>query len=321
VPQSDNGPVANGSAGDASPPAGPRSVHARHARPQAAATIGVIVADATTGLFADPYYLALLEGIMAALAERSLMLMLMAPMSPAELKATKALVARKDIGGVILVGLHTDSPLPALMQSLEIPAVTVGHTVRELSNVECDCRDGAMAAVEHLISLGRRRIAVISGDLDIPVAVDRLLGYREALAAAGIAMDPTMEEVADFLADRAHLSMERLLLSHPDLDAVFVASDQMAAAAVGVLTHARKRIPEDVAVIGFDDSRFALETSPALSTVRQPFEELGREAVHVLMRHVAEPHEAPRQVRLKTKLVVRASTVGREGTTAAGRPS
>jgi DNA-binding LacI/PurR family transcriptional regulator len=302
------------------PRAGQHPGHGRHMRPLAPDTIGVIVADATTGLFADPYYLSLLRGIMAALAERSLLLMLMAPMSPAELKATKALVARKRIGGAILVGLHTDSPLPALMQTLGIPAVTVGHTVKELSNVECDCRDGAMVAVEHLISLGRRRIAVISGDLDIPVAVDRLVGYREALASAGMEIDPTMEEVADFLADRARLSMERLLLNHPDLDAVFVASDQMAAAAVGVLTQARRRIPEDVAVIGFDDSRFALQTSPPLSTIRQPFEELGREAVHVLMRHIEEPREAPRQVRLKTKLVVRASTVGRDVTAGSGRP-
>jgi DNA-binding LacI/PurR family transcriptional regulator len=170
-----------------------------------------------------------------------------------------------------------------------------------------------MRAVEHLLSLGRSRIAVISGNLEIPVAVDRLLGYRDALDGAGIAIDPTLEETADFLADRARVSMERLLQNRPDLDAVFVASDQMATGAVEVLIESGRRIPEDVAVIGFDDSHFALETTPPLSTIRQPFEELGYEAVHVLMRHIAEPQEAPRQVRMKTKLVIRASTVGAAG--------
>jgi DNA-binding LacI/PurR family transcriptional regulator len=274
--------------------------------------VAIIVADATTGLFDDPYFSSLFRGISAGLAERSLLLMLMAPTSESGLKSTRSMLARGRVGGAILVGLHSDSAIPAIMLKLGIPAVTVGHTVRELSNVECDCRDGAMLAVQHLLSLGRKRVAVISGNLDIPVAVDRLLGYRDALAAAEIPLDPGLEEAADFLPDRARLSMARLLQNRPDLDAVFVASDQMAAAAVDVLHESGRRIPEDVAVIGFDDSHFALETAPPLSTIRQPFEELGREAVHILMRHVAEPQEAPRQVRMKTKLVIRASTMGQQ---------
>jgi DNA-binding LacI/PurR family transcriptional regulator len=276
----------------------------------ASTCVGIIVADATTGLFSDPYFLSLFTGISAALAERSLLLMLMAPMSEAGLDATLSMIARKQVCGAVLVGLHRDSPLPALVQKLEIPAVTVGHTVRELSNVECDCRDGATQAVEHLLSLGRKRIAVISGTLAIPVAQDRLMGYRDALMEAGLPIDASLEEAADFLPDLARLSMRRLLTNHPDLDAVFVASDQMATAAVEVLIQAGRRIPDDVAVIGFDDSRFALQTTPPLSSIRQDFEELGYESVHVLMRHIAEPLEAPRQVRLKTKLIVRESTVG-----------
>jgi DNA-binding LacI/PurR family transcriptional regulator len=276
----------------------------------ASTCVGIIVADATTGLFSDPYFLSLFTGISAALAERSLLLMLMAPMSASGLEATLSLLARREVCGSVLVGLHRDSPLPAMVQKLEIPAVTVGHTVRELSNVECDNREGATQAVDHLLSLGRRRIAVISGTLAIPVAVDRLMGYRDALTEAGLPIDPSLEEAANFLPDLARLSMRRLLTNHPDLDAVFVASDQMATAVVEVLTQAGRRIPEDVAVIGFDDSRFALQTTPPLSSIRQDFEELGYESVHVLMRHIAEPHEAPRQVRLKTKLIVRASTVG-----------
>jgi DNA-binding LacI/PurR family transcriptional regulator len=289
--------------------------------PKASNAVGVVAADPTTGLFSDAYYSSVLKGISTALAERSLLLMLLAPQSTPELEATQSLLVGKLVDGVIMVGLHVDSPLPTLMRKRGIPAVLCGRWRMEfeISCIDCDNREGATLAVNHLLSLGRRRIAVISGNLDVPSAVDRLMGYRDALASAGIPIDPTVEEVADYYPERARMAMQRLLLNHPDLDAVFVASDQMAVAAMGVLAQAGKRIPQDVAVIGFDDSRYARESSPALSSIRQPIEETGREAVHVLMRHMAEPQETPRQVILKTKLVVRESTVGTDGLVAAGR--
>jgi DNA-binding LacI/PurR family transcriptional regulator len=106
------------------------------------------------------------------------------------------------------------------------------------------------------------------------------------------------------------MAMERLLLNHPDVDAVFAASDLMAAAAIGVLHQAGKRIPEDIAVVGFDDSPTALSTRPQLSTIRQPIEQLGHEAISMLMREMQEPGRAPDQLVLATELVVRESTIG-----------
>lgn len=99
-------------------------------------------------------------------------------------------------------------------------------------------------AVDHLIALDRKRIATISGNLDLPGAVDRLMGYRDALTAAGVALDPTLEEVGDYRSERTLMAMERLLINHPDVDAVFAASDLMAAAAIKVLHQANKRIPK-----------------------------------------------------------------------------
>ena len=268
--------------------------------------------EPTTGLFSDAYYSLLLGGISSALAEQSLLFVLLAPQSTPETEATKSLLVGKHVDGVIMIGLHAHSPLPTLMRDRGIPAVLCGRPRKdvEASWIDCDNREGASQAVRHLLEIGRRKIAVISGDLDMPSASDRLVGYRDALATAGIPFDPTIEEVADYLPDRAHMAMERLMLNHPDLDAVFVASDQMAVAALGVLAQARKRVPEDVAVIGFDDSPYALSATPSLTSVRQPIEEEGREAVHVLMREISDPQEAPRQVILQTKLMIRASTVG-----------
>jgi DNA-binding LacI/PurR family transcriptional regulator len=289
--------------------------------PKASNAIGVVVTEPTTGLFSDAYFSSVLKGISTALAERSLLFVLLAPQSTPELEATQSLLVGKHVDGVIMIGLHAHSPLPTLMRNRGIPAVLCGRPRKEVeaSWIDCDNREGAMLAVNHLLSLGRRRIAVISGDLDMPSAADRLLGYRDALASAEVPFDPTVEEVANYLPERAQMAMERLLLNHPDVDAVFVASDLMAVAAMGVLAQAGKRIPEDVAVIGFDDSRYTRASSPTLSSIRQPIEEIGREAVRVLMLEMAEPQEAPRHVILKTELVVRESTVGTEGLVAAGR--
>ncbi len=117
-------------------------------------------------------------------------------------------------------------------------------------------------------------------------AIDRRMGYRDALVEAGITLDPTLEEVADYLPDRAHMAMERLLLNRPDVDGVFAASDLMAAAAMRVLRQAGKRIPKDVAVVGFDDSPTARTTNPPLTSIRQPLDEIGHEAVSILMREM-----------------------------------
>jgi DNA-binding LacI/PurR family transcriptional regulator len=275
-------------------------------------SVGVVITEPTTKLFGDPFFSPLLKGIYAALAERSLLLVMLAPQSTRDLELAQSYLLAKHVDGVILASLHGDLELLARLSSEGIPMVLCGRPPRgvKASFVDSDNRQGAMLAVNHLISLGRRRIATISGNLDMPGAVDRLAGYRQALTEAGISIDPTLEEVADYVPDRAHMAMERLLLNHPDVDAVFAASDLMAAAASRVLAQSRRRVPEDVAIIGFDDSPTARVAHPRLSSIRQPIEEMGHETVGVLMRQMEDPDEAPRQVIFTTELVVRESTVG-----------
>lgn len=284
-----------------------------HVRRQADRTVAVVITETTNRVFGDSVFSPLVHSISEAMAERSLLMVMLAPQSARELAQTQAFLL-DHVDGAILVSLHGNNQLPNRLRERGIATVLCGRPPRGIvaSSVDANNRQGATMAAEHLIDLGRHKIATISGNLDQPSAIDRQMGYRDALAAAGLAVDPTLEEVADYLPDRAHIAMERLLLNHPDVDAVFAASDLMAAAAIRVLHQARRRIPEDVAVVGFDDSPTARATRPPLTSVRQPIGEIGREVVNIVMRELAEPQRTPLHMVFETELVVRESTAGAE---------
>ena len=275
-------------------------------------SVAVIIGEPAANLFDDTFFRPLVSGISAALAERSLLMILLALHSAEEMELAKAYLAGGQVDGAILVSLHGDNPLPAWLSKLGLSAVICGRPPKELavSYIDCDNRRGASLAVNHLIHLGRRHIAIIAGNLDMPAAIDRLMGYRDALIGAGVALDPTLEEVGYYRADRAVVAMEKLLENHPDVDAVFAASDVMALAAIKVLTKANRRIPEDVAVVGFDDSAGAKLSTPALSSVRQPIETMGREAVDILFHHMSKPSAEPQHIVFGPELVIRESTAG-----------
>jgi DNA-binding LacI/PurR family transcriptional regulator len=275
--------------------------------------IGVVVTDAPEGLLLDPYYSTIFKGISGALAERSKLFMLMAPMSDSELYATRRLLIGTQVDGLILIGLHTDSWLPQFIRRRRIPAVMCGHPPADfgVSGVDCDNYKGAVMAVDHLLAAGRRRIAHVSGNLETPSGLDRRTGYRDALAAAGVPCDATWEALGNFHHKPARVAMERLLKNHPDLDGVFVASDEMAVVVMDVLTTAGRRIPDDVAVVGFDDSPCAARAS--LSTVRQSIEQTGRMAVEMLTAQIADPAAPPKLLVLDVELIVRESTTGAGG--------
>ncbi|MFE1792969.1 LacI family DNA-binding transcriptional regulator, partial [Streptomyces sp. NPDC059525] len=169
-------------------------------------------------------------------------------------------------------------------------------------------------AVAHLVGRGRARIATISGPADMYVARARLGGYRAGLAEAGITPDESLVATGDFTEEGGRLAMRALLERAPGLDAVFAASDVMAAGARGALREAGRRVPEDVALVGVDDSAVARLMDPPLTSVRQPIEEMGRTMTRLLLRKIgdgpgpgpAAEEEQPRV--LPTELVVRESS-------------
>ncbi len=275
-------------------------------------SIGVVIAEPAGRLFEDPFFPRLLRGIGAALSSRGLQLVLLMPQSPLEESRTERYLSAGHVDGALLVSLHGDDPLPAAMAARGIPVVVGGRPPRGagVSYVDVDNIQGGRSAVEHLIGGGRQVIATIGGPPDMSAGVDRLLGYRQAREAAGHAADPSLEAIADFSQAGGAEAMRGLLSSRPDLDAVFAASDLMAAGAIQVLRAAGRRVPEDVAVVGYDDSSVAESTEPPLTSVRQPIEEMGAEMVRLLVEHTSHPDAVPRTVILATQLVTRRSSEG-----------
>ena len=169
--------------------------------------------------------------------------------------------------------------------------------------MDADNRGGARLATEHLVAAGRRRIATITGGLDEGAGMARLQGFRDALAVAGL--DNSLVDDGAFSEDGGSRAMARLLDRAPDLDAVFIASDQMAIGALRVLAQAGRAVPADVAVVGFNDIAAARHTSPPLTTVNQPIHALGREMARMLLAVMAGDQPSP--LILPTRLVVRSS--------------
>jgi DNA-binding LacI/PurR family transcriptional regulator len=179
------------------------------------------------------------------------------------------------------------------------------HEDVAVAYVDADNEGGARSAVQHLLALGRRRVAVIAGPQDMAVGVARLAGYREALQTAGVPADELLVGYGDFREAGGEQAMRRLLADRPDIDAVFAASDLMAAGAIRVLRELGRRVPDDVAVVGFDDSVIARQTDPPLTTVHQPVEAMGREMARLLLARIGGA--AASSIMVATHLVRRAS--------------
>jgi DNA-binding LacI/PurR family transcriptional regulator len=284
----------------------------RNARALAAGSadaVALVVPEPETKLFAEPYFAGVLRGVGAGLAGTDLQLLLTLVRDRRERDRFARYVRAHRVDGVLLVSVHADDPLPDLLESLAVPAVLGGRRSRgeALPYVDPDNTGGARAAVAHLLARGRRSVATIAGPRDSYAAQCRLEGYREALGAAGRARDAELVAHGDFTEAGGRTAMRRLLTRRPGLDAVFCASDLMAAGARHVLAEAGRAVPEDVALVGFDDSAVARHMTPPLTTVRQPVEEMGRAMAGLLLRQMTD-RSRPAPVSLPTELVERASS-------------
>jgi len=211
-----------------------------------------------------------------------------------------------------MLSLPEFDALSVRLQARGIPVVFGGRPSNPLvSFVDIDNRAGGRSATEHLIGQGRRRVAHIAGPQQLGAASERKQGFHDAMWSAGLSAD--LVEHSELDRDGGELAMSRLLARTDQIDAVFCASDAMAAGAMWAAQVVGRRIPDDVAIIGCDDLPLAALTQPPLSSVRQPIERMGREMTRMVLGMSAAGAHPPQQVIVGPELVCRESTVGRCG--------
>lgn len=267
-------------------------------------SVTLIVPESTSKVFADPFFASVVQGVALYLADTDYTLNMVIA-SEAKPEKTRAFLLGGSVAGALVVSHHAGDTSWTHLGDY-IPMVFAGRPLRESGSyyVDVDNEAAAAGATRLLIERGRSNIATIAGPQDMPPGIDRVNGWRKALAEAGL--DDSMVEYGDFTLASGAKAMRRLLGSGRPVDGLFVANDQMAAGAYTVLQERGLRIPEDVAVVGFDDDSFAVSVDPQLTTVHHPIIDMGKKMAEILV-NLIEGKDPDRVTQIPTSLVVRGS--------------
>lgn len=270
--------------------------------------VGVVMHIDPHLLFQDPYFAQLMQGMSGALADQTTAMMLWLGNRSKE-ETLETILSMSLLDGVLVTAHNLDDSLVDGLLASSLPTVLVGHRKadRTASYVDVDNVHAADIVTTHLASIGRRRIGHITGMRRTVHAEDRIIGYQRAMDRAGLSTDGLIVD-GDFNAPSGTAGANELL--ERGVDAIFCANDAMAQGALGAIRTRSLRVPDDVALAGFDDLEFSAGLEPPLTTVRQGVREQGEEAVNCLFQLIREGNGAPHRVLLPTELVVRQSTVG-----------
>jgi LacI family transcriptional regulator len=282
---------------------------ARALASQRAHIVGLLLARRSHHLSSDAFITQIMEGLLDVFHQHDLCL-LIDIVDPEHQKDAYVQLARaKRIDGILFSGPRLDDEALRLLEDENFPTVLIGHIPETgLCMVDIDNRAAARMAVEHLIGLGHRRIACITNaQPSYAAAVERLDGYVQALHAAGLEEDPALVRYGDFTIESGYECMRELLESNVSFSAAFVASDTLALGAKAALSERGLAVPQDVALVGFDDLPTARYMDPPLTTVHLPVADLARQASEAMIGVLnGDPSEC-RSIVLDTHLVVRQS--------------
>ena len=279
-------------------------------------TVGLVVSDSEehggddpfmSRFFTDPYFGRVVGGVLSVLRPKGVHLALMLAGTDDARRILVGDLRQGSADGVVLLSLHPADTLPRLLAEAGIPAVMCGRPAEAVpvSYVDVANAKGAALAADHLVQRGCQHVGMISGPVDVPASQDRLTGFRQAMARHGHAFIPSM--AGNFTLDSGERAMHELLAGNPTLDGVFVANDLMAQGAVMALHDLGRAVPDDVAVVGFDDSSSALAARPALTTIRHPLEDMAAEATRMMLARVDDRDSRVTSVIFEPNLVVRRS--------------
>jgi len=270
-------------------------------------SIALVIPESTSRVFADPFFAMIIQGVAVYLASTDYTLGIVVA-SEANPDKTRRYLTGGNIDGALVVSHHSGDHSYARL-GRTVPVVFGGRPLHasdgESYYVDVDNIDGSFTGTRHLIERGRKHIATIAGPADMPAGFDRELGWRRAMTEAGL--DTELIEWGDFSPASGAMAMRRLLARKVPLDAVFAANDQMALGAYAVIAESGLSIPDDIAVVGYDDDALGSAAAPALTTMHQSMTELGAAMAEKLVK-IIEGEPVEHATILQTKLIVRGSS-------------
>lgn len=272
--------------------------------------IGIVVPLIPEVLFEDAYYFpALLHGISETANEHGYSILLWFGQSEDdEIRFHNRIISNRLMDGVVIASASQNYPLIDHFLETETPFVLVERPFQHndrINYVTINNFDLAYEVVTHLLSLGRKRIGTITGNLTIADGIDRYEGYKQALIDAGYTVDSNLMVEGNFTHQCGYDGMKSLLTQ--DVDAVFAANDITASGAVKALDEAGVSVPNDVAIVSIDNLPTAMQVKPPLTTVHNPIKEKGAHAVKVLFDLIETEESTPQHILLPTHLIVRES--------------
>ena len=270
-------------------------------------TIAVVVPEHDSRVFSDPFIALSIAGVAETLADTpKQMVLLMRPRTGSSDRLLDYLRGGH-VDGILVLSHHRDDHFAREISAMGLPVAFIGRPLDidgELAYADVDNVAGGRLAGERLVGSGARRIATITGPLDMVAAVDRLAGWTTALTEAGL--DTSLRYEGDFTLATGQALAERLLAEHPDVDGVFAANDLTAAGVIHAARAAGRRVPQDVRVVGYDATQLGMSTHPRLTTVTNPAGALAHAATGMLLDQLAgRPVASPGII--APELVVRGS--------------
>lgn len=269
--------------------------------------IGLVIPMGVGRLFTDPYFPQLIQGVSKACNARDYSIMLWIAEPEYERRTIGQIINNQLLDGVIVSSSLVDDPLLDALDESNLPFITIGRhpTNNQISYVDVDNLGSAREMVSYMLRLGYRRIGTIAGPQKMVAGIDRLKGYIAAHKFLSIPVDPDLIVESDFSEEGGYHAMQQLWQHRPD--AVFAASDAMAIGSTKAIQEKGLRVPEDIAVVGFDDLPFASRSTPPLTTVRQPTGRVGAVAVDTLISMIEKTAIGPHRIILPTEMVIRNS--------------
>lgn len=280
---------------------------ARSLRFKRTRTIALILTDIT-----NPYFTTLARGVEDAASEQGFSVIFCNTDESAEEEAEYInVLLQKQIDGLLLVPAQCSSELLGPLQGHALPFVILDRRITDIQvdTVRCDSEQGAYELTRHLIELGHRQLAILSGPETVTSATDRVDGFQRAIKEAGLDVEAAHVRYGRFTVDDGFRMTQEVMAAAPPPTGLFAGNNFIAIGALRALRQAGLRIPEDVSLVAFDDIPISIASEPFLTVAEQPAYELGWQATRLLLDRLSEKDaDTPTEIILPTRLIIRESS-------------